>query len=135
MAVAKRVVTTFIKKHVHATLVSKKDIRSDSPSLIRDRVSGTRSLEQLECCSTLIWMNCRIWYTCLKNLWEDEFMDSKKARIRAINQKLWLLKVNNVLATSQGLETWKTRFERNPLSQIGHVINHWKDKETSFLEW
>jgi len=36
-------VTTFIKRRAHITLVSKGDIGSDSPSLVKDEVRGTRS--------------------------------------------------------------------------------------------
>jgi len=38
-------VTTFIKRRAHITLVSKEDIGSDSPSLIRDKIREIRSPE------------------------------------------------------------------------------------------
>jgi len=50
-------ITTFIKRRARATLVSKGDIGGDSPSLARDEVKRTKSLDRLERCSTLIRMN------------------------------------------------------------------------------
>jgi len=130
-----QIVTTLIKRCAYATLVSKGDVGGDSPNFARDGVKETRNPDRSKCCSALIQMNWRACYTFLESLWEDASMGSKNARIRVGSQKLWLLKVGSILAASYGVGTWEIRFGRNPLSQIGHAVYHWKVKETNFLEW
>jgi len=61
-------VTTLIKKHTHATLVNKEDIKDNFPSLTRDGISGISSLEQSKRFSVLIWMNWRVCYAYLESL-------------------------------------------------------------------